>query len=169
MLSEEFEFEEEPTANRVFKQARSFFAHAALALLVWAALMALGYTLDPFPISESTDPFWHLVLLAFSLLVPMIGGAALNRLRQSEMASSVWLLGLIWSLIICLWVLDLPTGPNMCFQCDATEKMIRTFFSFPQPSGLLDNDVPFLCTWPSAALVGYSMGAAFVLRRKREE
>jgi hypothetical protein len=83
------------------------------------------------------------------------------------MAASVWLLGLIWLLIISLWVLDMPTGPNQCFQCDATDKLTRTFFSIPRPSGLIDDDGPFIGTWPAAALVGYSIGAWLAIRHIR--
>jgi hypothetical protein len=60
----------------------------------------------------------------------------------------------------------MPTGPNACLQCDATEKLTRSFFSWPGPSGLIDNDGPFLGTWPAAALIGYSIGARFALKRK---
>jgi hypothetical protein len=85
------------------------------------------------------------------------------------MATLVWLVGLIWVLIVSLWVLDMPTGPNECFQCGATEKLTRTFFSLPKPSGLIDNDGPFLGTWPAAALLGYSIGARLAMRRKKSE
>ena len=85
--------------------------------------------------------------------------------RQDEMATAVWLVGMIWLLIIALWVLDMPTGPDQCFQCGATEKLTRTFFSLPQPSGLIDNDGPFLGTWPAAALAGYSIGARLAMKK----
>ena len=83
------------------------------------------------------------------------------------MATHVWLVGLIWLLIVSLWVLDMPTGPNACFQCGATEKLTRTFFSLPRPSGLIDDNGPFFGTWPAAALLGYSIGARLALRRRR--
>jgi hypothetical protein len=62
----------------------------------------------------------------------------------------------------------MPTGPNQCFQCDATEKLTRTFFSLPKPSGLIDNDGPFLCTWPAAAFLGYAIGAGLALKKRVE-
>jgi hypothetical protein len=108
------------------------------------------------------------VILALSLGVPLLVGLVVNRFRQDEMATLVWLLGLIWLLIIALWILDMPTGPNSCFQCGATEKLTRTFFSLPSPSGLIDNDGPFLGTWPAVALLGYSIGARLTLRRRAE-
>ena len=89
----------------------------------------------------------------------MIAGNLVARFRRDEMATHVWLVGLIWLLIVSLWVLDMPTGPNACYQCGATEKLTRTFFSLPRPSGLIDDNGPFFGTWPAAALLGYSVGA----------
>jgi hypothetical protein len=34
------------------------------------------------------------------------------------------------------------------------------------PSGLIDDDGPFIGTWPAAALLGYAIGARFSLRRR---
>jgi hypothetical protein len=72
-------------------------------------------------------------------------------------------------MILALWIVDLPTRPNECFQCGLTEKLTRTFFSIPSPSGLIDDDGPFIGTWPTAALVGYSIGSVLALRRKQRE
>ncbi len=102
-----------------------------------------------------------------SILVPMLAGNIVARFRRDEMATHVWLVGLIWLLIVSLWVLDMPTGPNACYQCSATEKLTRTFFSLPRPSGLVDDNGPFFGTWPAAALLGYSIGARLALRRRR--
>jgi len=63
--------------------------------------------------------------------------------------------------------LDMPTGPNACFRCSATEKLTRTFFSLPGPSGLIDDNGPFFGTWPAAALLGYSIGARLAFRQRR--
>jgi hypothetical protein len=121
--------------------------------------MFAGYALQPSGISQ-------IIITVLSLAVPLLVGFIVSRSRQDEMASVVWLAGLIWMLIISLWILDMPTGPNACFQCDATEKLSRTFFSIPRPSGLIDNDGPFLGTWPAAALIGYSIGARLALRKR---
>lgn len=129
------------------------------ALLSWAGLMSLGYIFQPANVSQN-------VILVLSLVVPLAVGFLINHFGQSEMAPDVWLIGLIWILIVALHVLDMPTGPNECFQCGATEKLTRTFFSLPSPSGLMDNDGPFLGTWPAVALMGYSIGARLGLRGK---
>jgi len=151
--------EEDRDESRLSRQAFSFFVHTVLALGSWLGLMFLGYAMNPPGVSQ-----W--MVLGMSMFLPLVVGHVIARFKQDEMATAVWLVGLIWILIISLWILDMPTGPNECFQCDATEKLTRTFFSLPSPSGLIDNDGPFLGTWPAAALLGYSIGAKLGLKRK---
>jgi hypothetical protein len=151
--------EEEKKPSKLSSQAIRFFLHTALAIGSWLVLMLLGYALNPRGVSQ-------IIILILSLGVPLLVGFAVTRFHPDDMASVVWLVGLIWMLIISLWILDMPTGPNACFQCDATEKLTRTFFSLPRPSGLIDNDGPFLGTWPAVALVGYSIGARIAFRSK---
>jgi hypothetical protein len=153
--------DEDEQSSRLSGQALSFFMHTALALGSWLALMLIGYVLNPPAISQT-------IILILSLLVPLVVGHLVTRVRQDNMATSVWLVGLILVLILSLWILDMPTGPNQCFQCGATEKLTRTFFSLPRPSGLIDNDGPFFGTWPAAALIGYSIGARLALRRRED-
>ncbi len=141
------------------EQALVFSMHIVLALGSWLALMLLGYALNPRGVPQT-------VILLLSIFVPLVAGFIVTNFRQDEQAPLVWLIGLIWILIASLWILDMPTGLNQCFQCDATEKLTRTFFSLPRPSGLIDNDGPFLGTWPAAALIGYAIGARFALRSK---
>lgn len=153
------ENEEESVGSKLSLQAASVLLHTVLALLAWAALMGAGYASNSPQVSQG-------LILLFSAAVPFVAGFFINRYRQDELAPTVWLIGLIWFLIVALWVLDMPTGPNACFQCDATDKITRTFFSLPSPSGLIDNDGPFFATWPAAALIGYSIGAGFALKRR---
>ena len=152
----------EQKAPALASQAVSFFLHSLLALASWIALMLLGYAVNPVGV-----PQWMILLL--SLAVPLVIGLIVARIHPSEMASAVWLVGLIWAMIMSLYVLDLPTGPGRCFQCGAMDKLSRTFFSLPDASGLMDDDGPFLGTWPAAALVGYSIGAWLAMRRRRAE
>ena len=154
--------EEERLAPTLAGQAIHFFLNAALALGSWLALMMIGYALNPAGVSQN-------LILILSLVVPLGVGYAITHFRQDEMAVQVWLVGLIWVLIVSLWILDMPTGPNQCLECGATEKLMRTFFSLPSPSGLIDNDGPFLGTWPAAALIGYAIGARLALRRREPE
>jgi hypothetical protein len=143
-------------------QALSLFGHALLALCAWTALMLLGYVLEPRNVPQT-------VILTASILMPLLLGLVVNRVRQSEMATVVWLLGVIWFMIVALWIVDMPTGPNQCFNCGLGEKLSRTFFSLPNPSGLIDDDGPFLGTWPAAALIGYSIGARLAMNKLEVE
>jgi len=152
--------DEDDGTDRLSQQALSFTLHSLLAIGAWILLMLLGYAINPAAVSQ-------LVVLLLSILVPMLAGNLLARFSRDQMATHVWLVGLIWLLIMSLWVLDMPTGPNACYQCAATEKLARTFFSLPRPSGLIDDNGPFFGTWPAAALFGYSIGARIALRRQR--
>ena len=139
------------------KQAASFFGHALLALIAWIALMLIGYAVNPVNLPQT-------ITLAASIVAPLLLGFIVNRMRQSDMASAVWLLGVIWFMIVAVWIVDMPTGPNQCLNCGMGEKLSRTFFSWPSPSGLIDNDGPFLGTWPAAALIGYAIGARLAMK-----
>lgn len=152
--------EEEKGDSTLAHQAFWFFAHTLAALAAWAGLMAVGYLLNPPAVSQYA-------ILGLSFAVPLAVGALIALARRDEMATIVWLVGLVWMLIVSLWILDMPTGPNQCMQCDATEKLTRTFFSYPNPSGLIDDDGPFLGTWPTVALLGYSIGARLALRKQK--
>jgi hypothetical protein len=151
---------EASSARRLFSWPAAFVIHVFLALAAWSAFMAVGYALQP------TLP--QTAILGLSIFVPFLAGYLVNLFRQSRMAPTVWLFGMIWFFIVVLWALDMPTGPGRCYQCDATEKLTRTFFNLPGPSGLIDNDGPFLATWPAAALVGYSIGARLALKKREE-
>ena len=152
--------EEQVSESRFTAQAFTFLLHTLLAVGAWLAFILSGYILDPKGVPQ-------ILILLLSGLIPMAAGFLVIRFKQDDIAPLVWLAGLIWFLIISLWVLDMPTGPNECFQCDATEKLTRTLFSLPKPSGLIDNDGPFIGTWPAVALIGYAIGARLSLKRKR--
>jgi hypothetical protein len=141
------------------QQAGWFFLHTFLGLAAWGLLMFAGYVIQPRGVPQT-------IILLFSILIPLGAGFLINQFRQDEMATLVWLVGLTWILIVVLWILDMPTGPNACFQCDATEKISRTFLSLPSPSGLIDNDGPFIGTWPAMALFGYAIGARLAMRKR---
>jgi hypothetical protein len=157
LQSDETELHSE-TEPSLARQALWVLLHSILALGTWLALMLIGYAANPTGI-----PQW--VILFLSIAVPLLVGFFVTRLRPDEMATMIWLIGVIWLMIFSLYLLDLPTGPGRCFQCDAAQKLARSFFSLPRPSGLVDDDAPFLATWPAAALIGYSIGAWMGMQR----
>jgi predicted branched-subunit amino acid permease len=150
--------EEQRNESTLGGQAASFFGHALLGLCAWISLMLVGYLVNP-------ENLPQMITLGASILVPLFLGIVVNRVRQSEMATAVWLLGVIWFMIVALWIVDMPTAPNQCFNCSLGEKLSRTFFSLPSPSGLIDDDGPFLGTWPAAALIGYAIGARLAMKK----
>lgn len=149
--------DEDDASNNLSRQAISFFVHILIALGAWFGFMLVGTAINPVGVPQGA-------ILLMSAAIPLAIGYLVVRRRPSTMAEHIWLAGLIWVLIISLWILDMPTGPNMCNECGASDKLVRTLFSLPEPSGLIDNNGPFFCTWPAAALMGYAIGARLARR-----
>jgi hypothetical protein len=152
--------EEEEKVSNLGEQALWVLIHTLLAAGSWAAMMLLITFAKP----ESVPV---LITLALSFTIPFVVGNIFTRIKQDDMAPYTWLVGLIWFLIICLWILDMPTGPNQCYHCDASQKLYLTFFSPSEDSGLIDNEGRLIGTWPAVAFIGYGIGSRFALKRKR--
>lgn len=159
-LDEEMLLEEEQQASNLGQQALWVLIHTLLAIASWGAMMFAITAAHP----ESVPV---LITLALSFGIPFIVGYLFTRLKQNDMAPYTWLIGMIWFLIICLWILDMPTGPNQCYHCDASQKLFLTFLSPTEDSGLIDGEGRFLGTWPAAAWIGYGIGASFALKRRK--
>ena len=140
-------------------QAFWVLVHSLIAVGCWMAMFILISLFHPgfMPVPITT---------ALSFSVPFLFGNVIARFKPNEMAPVIWLVGVIWFMSVTLWVLDLPTGPNACNHCDASQKLILTFLSFTQDSGLIDGQGRLLGTWPTVAMIGYSMGSHFALRRR---
>jgi hypothetical protein len=152
--------EEEEKVSNLAEQALWVLIHMLLAIGSWAAMMLLITILKP-------DSVPVLITLALSFSVPFLVGNIFTRIKQNDMAPYIWLVGLIWFLIVCLWVLDMPTGPNQCYHCDASQKIYLTFFSPTEDSWLIDGEGRLFGTWPAAAWIGYGIGARLALKRKK--
>jgi hypothetical protein len=151
--------EEEQRASTLGEQALWVLIHMVLAAGSWAAMMMAVTLAKP-------DYVPVLVTTALSFSVPFLVGNLFTRWKQNDMAPYTWLIGLIWFLIICLWILDMPTGPNQCYHCDASQKLWLTFFSLSEDSGLIDNEGRMIATWPTVAFIGYGIGARLALKRR---
>ena len=151
--------EEERKVSNLAEQGLWVLIHTLIALGSWIAMMVFISILKP----ESIPV---MITLALSLAIPFVVGNVFTRLKPNDMAPHMWLIGLIWFLIVCLWILDMPTGPNQCYHCDAGQKIYLTFFSPTEDSGLIDNQGRLIGTWPAAAFIGYSLGASLALRSK---
>lgn len=137
-----------------------FFTHTFLA--VFFLYLAIGGTTLTHPDPEAIEP--KLIGTALAFLVPMIGGYIIAKFQQNMVARYVWISGLVFFSIVCVWVLDLPTGVGMCEKCGAMEKLWRTFFDIEHGSGLMAGDGLLVGTWVPLSMIAYAVGASFAIR-----
>ena len=133
-----------------------FFGHTIISLVVYVALLAGLYYLP--------NPSLHSMLLVtvLAFAVPGIAGYILSLIWPNEIARYIWIFGLIYFSVICVYVLDLPTGPGLCEHCTALTKLTETLITFK--SGLVGGFGPAVGTWPALANIGYAMGAKLGLK-----
>jgi hypothetical protein len=136
-----------------------FLTHTILAVILLIGMLAAVWMTHPDP--DSATP--KVVGTALAFLVPMIGGFIVAKMQQNEIARYTWISGLLFFSVICVRVLDLPTGNGLCENCGAVEKLWRTFFDIGNGSGLMGGDGLLIGTWTPLAMIGYSVGAWFGL------
>jgi hypothetical protein len=144
------------TGTQMFKQAVWFFLHSLFSLMAWVTMMA-GVTLTR---PESVPAG---VTLTLSFGFPLIAGFSLVKIRKSDVATLTWLTGLVWFMIVGLWILDMPTGAGACYHCGPGDKLWYSLFSLHADNGLLDGQGRFVGTWPAVAMIGYSLGAKLAM------
>ena len=113
------------------------------------------------PDPESITPKLAGTVLAF--VVPMVGGFVIARGQNDSIARHTWISGLLLFSVVCVWVLDLPTGNGLCEHCGAVDKLWRTFFDINHGSGLMAGDGLLIGTWVPLSMIGYAAGALFAL------
>ena len=138
-----------------------FLTHTLLAVLFMA--LALGAMTMTHPDPDATMP--KLIGTGLAFFVPLFGGLLVAKMQQNEIARYTWISGLLLFSVICVWVLDLPTGNGLCEHCGAVEKLWRTFFDIGNGSGLMGGDGVLVGTWTPLAMIAYSLGARFGLDR----
>lgn len=141
------------------REAFWFVTHTLIAVLVLA--VAIGGMTLTHPDPDAITPKVIGTFLAF--LIPMFGGFVIARIQQNEIARYVWISGLLLFSVVCVWVLDLPTGNGLCEKCGALEKLWRTFFDVGNGSGLMGGDGLLVGSWTPLAMIGYAIGAKFGL------
>jgi len=139
------------------REALWFLTHTLLAFIILALVVGSMTLTHPAP--DALEP--KLLATVLALLVPMIGGFIIARGQQNNVARYVWISGLVIFSILCVWVLDLPTGKGLCESCGAVEKLWRTFFDIHHGSGLMAGDGLFAGTWIPLSMIGYAIGARF--------
>ena len=146
---------QDKTAGDLGREAVWFTIHTLIAVLILAVIVVAGMAMH----LSMDDKNPKLVVTVLALFVPMIGGFLIARVRHDRVAGNVWISGLLTFSIICVWVLDLPTGPGLCEKCGALEKLYRTFFDINNGSGLMGGDGLLVGTWIPLSMIGYAIGA----------
>jgi len=158
-MTQDFDVAQGKTAGDLTREALWFSIHTILAVLV-LALVVFGISLTH-PDIDQNNPKILGTFLAF--IVPMFFGFLITKSRQDRTAKYIWISGLLTFSIVCVWVLDLPTGNGLCENCLAVEKLYRTFFDINHGSGLMGGDGLFVGTWIPLSMIGYAIGASFGL------
>jgi hypothetical protein len=136
-----------------------FLTHTLVAVLFLAFVLGVMSLNHPDP--DSVMP--KLLGTALVFIVPLFGGFVIARVQQNDIARYVWISGIVIFSVVCVWVLDLPTGKGLCETCGAVEKLWRTFFTFTHGSGLMGGDGLLVGAWVPLSTIGYAIGARFGL------
>jgi FtsH-binding integral membrane protein len=148
------------TMGDLTREAFLFLTHTLVALLLLAIVIGVMSLNNPDP--DSTTPKLLATILAF--VVPLIGSFLLARIHRSSIATYTWISAVVFFSIICIRVLDLPTGNGLCESCTSVEKIWRTFFTFSHGSGLMGGDGLLIGAWIPLSLIGYAIGAKIAIK-----
>jgi len=157
-MTEEFEISQGKSVGELGREALWFLAHTLIAIVTLLVMMGIFWMFHPDP--DSPNP--KILATVLAVLIPGLVGFFLARMTN-EIARYVWISGLLIFSVVCVWVLDLPTGNGLCEHCGALEKLYRTFFDINHGSGLMGGDGLFVGTWIPLSLIGYAIGAKFSL------
>ena len=158
-MNQDFDLVQGKTAGDLTREALWYSVHTIVAVLV-LGLVVFAVSLTH-PEIDQAAPKYYCTVLAF--LVPAIFGFFIAKSRQDRTARYIWISGLLTFSIVCVWVLDLPTGNGLCEKCGAVEKLTRTFFDVEHGSGLMGGDGLLVGTWIPLSMIGYAIGARFGL------
>jgi hypothetical protein len=154
-MTEDFEVSQGKSIGDLGREALWFAIHTILAILTLLGIVAVMWMFHPNP--DAIAP--KLLATALALLVPMVVGFLITKLTSHDIGRYVWISGLLIFAIVCVWVIDLPTGPGLCEHCTLMERLWRTFFDFQHGSGLMGGDGVLIGTWIPLSLFGYAIGA----------
>ncbi len=151
------DFAKTKSISELWHEAAWFAMHSALAILSMIGAIAAFTLTHP----NETDSGPKLIGTALAFFVPMLFGFIIAKRQQNFVARYVWIAGLVIFSIVCVWVLDLPTGNGLCEKCGAIDKLWRTFFDINHGSGLMGGDGLLIGTWIPLSMIGYAIGAKF--------
>lgn len=144
--------------EQIASQIISFVLHILISLAVYFALFLIMTVVNPADLPAVLVTVAVFVLDFVVAYIIHMGG-------RRTAARSIWIAGVVWLLMVVVYVLELPTGPGKCEFCTATSKIGLTLFDMAQGSNLMNGEGRIIGTWPALAMIGYSIGAAFGMRR----
>jgi hypothetical protein len=159
-MPSQHEISQDKTPADLAREAAWFFTHTLLAFVLLAVVLGVMSLNHPDP--DSPTP--KLLATGLAFVIPMVGAFILARVYQNEIAGYVWISGLVVFAVVCVHVLDLPTGNGLCEHCGAGEKLWRTFFTFSHGSGLMGGDGLLVGAWIPLSMIGYAIGAKLALK-----
>jgi hypothetical protein len=158
-MTEDFEISQGKSIGDLGREALWFSAHTIFAVFTLFGIVAVMWMFHPNP--DSSNPKLLATLLA--VLIPMIVGFLITKVTTNDIGRYVWISGLLIFAIVCVWVIDLPTGPGLCEHCTLIERLWRTFFDFQHGSGLMGGDGPLIGAWIPLSLFGYAFGSKMAI------
>jgi len=158
-MTEDFEVSQGKSIGDLGREAVWFSIHTILAILTLFGIVAVMWTFHPDPSASSPK----LLATLLSLVIPLVVGFIITKISNNDIGRYVWISGLLIFAIVCVWVIDLPTGPGLCEHCTLMERLWRTFFDFQHGSGLMGGDGVLIGTWIPLSLFGYAIGSKFAL------
>ncbi len=160
-MAEEFEYSQGKSAGLLGHEALWYFLHTCFALLTLIIMIVLFGLVGTD--ANASGPKLFATLLAFVL--PLVVGFIVAKRQHDEIATYVWISGLLIFAVACVWVIDLPTGNGLCDDCAGHifYRLQRTFFSIEHGSGLLAGNGLAIGTWVPLSMFGYAIGARLAL------
>jgi len=158
-MMDDFDASQGKSAGDLGREALWFTLHTIFAVLVLAVMVIAFWIAHTDP--DAINPKILATVLAF--FIPMVVGFIVMRIRPDNTAKYIWISAMLLFSIVCVWVLDLPTGNGLCEHCMAVEKLYRTFFDFSHGSGLMGGDGVLVGFWMPLSMIGYAIGAKFGL------
>ena len=156
-MTDDFEIAQGKSASDLFREGLWYVLHTLFALLTLALVVFIISLFHPD--SEQASPKIACTFLSF--IVPMVVGFIIIKVHPDHIGRYVWISGMLTFCVVCVWVLDLPTGNGLCEKCGAVEKLYRTFFDINHGSGLMGGDGLLVGTWIPLSMIGYALGAKF--------
>ena len=166
-MTEDFEISPGKSIGDLGREALWFTIHSALAVLVMVATIVVMALFHPDPDAAGPKELGTLLVI----LIPMLAGFLIARAQGNDIARYVWITGILMFSAVCVWVIDLPTGPGLCNDCingHILEKLYRTFFSISNGSGLMAGQGMAVGTWTPLSLIGYAIGAKYGLEARSD-